>query len=234
MNKVKEPIYLAWGGGKDSMMMLFLLKDSREYDVVGLVSCVTEDDQRALLHGVGRDLLEAQAKALAFALVPRNCCYKEHTVRLGRQVTGQSHQEVHKIAFGDLYLDDIRDAREERLEALGMEAIFPLWHRDTAELAQMFLDNRFKAMVTSVELATLGMDYVGRTYDRDFLYDLPIAVDPCGENGEFHTFVYDGPLFKNPVGLKLGDKFTSERFHYCAVSAKRKVPSKRKKVANSR
>ena len=219
-------------------MTLFLLKDSKDYQVVGLVSCVTDGDFRTLLHGIGSDLLEAQAKALglplSFAFVPKSSCHKEHTVRLGQKVTDEQHSEIRKIAFGDLYLDDIRDAREERLEALGMEALFPLWHRDTAELAQIFLDSRFKAMVTSVDLQSLGMDFVGRSYDRDFLYDLPIAVDPCGENGEFHTFVYDGPLFKKPIGIKVGPKFTSERFHYCDLSAKRKLPANGTKTLKSK
>jgi len=141
---------------------------------------------------------------------------------------------VRKIAFGDLYLDDVRDAREDRLEALGMEALFPLWQRDTAELAQLFLERKFKAMVTCVDQETLDQAFVGRMFDRDFLYDLPIAVDPCGENGEFHTFVYAGPLMTKEVAFKVGAKFTVDRFHYCDLAAKGKTPPRKARRSGTR
>jgi uncharacterized protein (TIGR00290 family) len=231
MSKSREPIFLAWSGGKDSMMALYLLKDSRDYEVVGLISCITQEDARTRLRGVGRDLLEAQASALGlplvFASVSKTCCFTEHTDLLAKQASHLGHGSVRKIAFGDLYLDDVRDSREECLEALGMEAIFPLWHRDTAELAQLFLDQKFKAMVTCVDQATLDEGFVGRMFDRDFLYDLPIAVDPCGENGEFHTFVYAGPLFAKAIAFRLGAKFTVDRFHYCDLSVKGKASSRK-------
>lgn len=235
MSKVREPILLAWSGGKDSMLTLFLLKDSRDFEIVGLISCVTVDDQRTMLRGVGRDLLQAQARALGlpltFATVPKTSCYREHTNKLAEEAHHHGAAGVRKIAFGDLFLDEVRDAREERLEAVGMEAVFPLWQRDTSELAQMFIEHKFKAMITSVDQDSLDMDFVGRSYDRDFLHDLPIAIDPCGENGEFHTFVYDGPLFKEAVGFKVGEKFTAERFHYCDLLPRRKVASKRLKAS---
>jgi len=238
MSKIREPIFLAWSGGKDSVMSLFSLKDSRDYEVVGLISCITEDDARTRLRGVGRDLLEAQASSLGlplvFASVTKTCCFREHTDLLAKQVSHLGHGSVRKIAFGDLYLDDVRDAREERLEAMGLEALFPLWHRDTAELAQLFLERKFKAMVTCVDQDTLDQEFVGRMFDRDFLYDLPIAVDPCGENGEFNTFVFAGPLFRKAIDFKVGTKFTNDRFHYCDLSAKGKNAPRKVRRASTR
>lgn len=218
-------------------MALNELRKTKEYETCALLSVLTEEDERVTLHGVGRDLLEAQAKALGLPLtithVPRGCCRKTHITCLREAVAPFRDDGITKVAFGDLFLDDIRDLREEQLEDAGLEALFPLWHRDTKELSYAFLREKFKAIVTCVDESTLDARYVGRGYDKSFLADLPLSVDPCGENGEFHTFVYDGPLFKQPVTYKLGTKFVEDRFHYCEISAKIPGAAKRPLVRTS-
>lgn len=235
MGRPRERVLLAWSGGKDSVMALHELRKTKEYETCGLLAVVTEEDERVTLHGVGRELLEAQALALGLPLtvthVPRGCCRTTHIHCLRDAVAPFRDAGISKVAFGDLYLDDVRDLREEQLEGAGLEALFPLWHRDTKELSYAFLREKFKAVVTCVDEATLDESFVGRTYDKSFLADLPLAVDPCGENGEFHTFVYDGPLFKHPVPYKIGAKFVEDRFHYCEISAK--IPSAKRSLVRT-
>lgn len=231
MPKSKEPVLLAWSGGKDSVLALNELRKAREYEIVALATAVTEEEEKVTLHGVCRTLLEAQADALGLPIVvthvPKGCCRKTHLDCLGDALKPFKHQGISKVAFGDVFLDDMRDMREESLEALGLEALFPLWHRDTKELSHRFLRDKFKAVVTAVDEETLSESFVGRNYDRAFLADLPLAVDPCGENGEFHTFVFDGPLFSKPVTFKLGAKFSESHFHYCEILAKRRASAKK-------
>lgn len=224
MLRPKEQVLLAWSGGKDSVMMLSELRKAKEYEIVALLTAVTAEDERVTLHGVSRELIEAQAASLQIPLavthVPKGCCRKTHFNCLSEGVAPFVKQGVRAVAFGDLFLDDMRDLREENLEALGLEALFPLWHRDTKELSYAFIREKFKAVVTCVDEASLDAGFVGRAYDKSFLADLPLAVDPCGENGEFHTFVYDGPLFKHPVPYKIGNKFSESPFHCCEVGIK--------------
>ncbi len=236
MLKTKEPILLAWTGGKDSVMALVELRRSKEFEVVGLLTAVSEESGRIVLHGTCQDLLTAQAEALGLPLVlipmPETCS-RSYIEKLGEAVRPYRDQGIHTVAFGDLYLDDIRDFREEQLEHLGMEAVFPLWHRDPAELALAFLREKFKAVVLCVEESCLPASFVGRAFDRSFLADLPLGVDPCGENGEFHTFVYDGPLFAKPVRFRVGETFNEACFHYCDM-AKTTTPAARPRRTASR
>lgn len=236
MVRNKESILLAWSGGKDSVLALDELRRSKEFNVVGLVSVLTEGEEKVTLHGIPRDLLEAQAKSIGLPLhttfVAKGCCRKAHLDSLGSALAPFLADGIRKIAFGDLYLDDVRDFREEQLEALGLEAIFPLWQRDTRELSDIFLREKYKAIVTCIDEDALDSRYVGRPYDRTFLQDLPLSVDPCGENGEFHTFVTDGPLFSAPVPCRIGDKFSESPFHYCQIK-RRKAAKRRPKLAKS-
>jgi uncharacterized protein (TIGR00290 family) len=217
----REKILLSWSGGKDSAMTLHEIRKAKVYEVIGLVTAVCETDSRVTAHGVCRDLVEAQARAIGLPLdfmhVPVGSSNRLYTERLHATLTAHRDQGVRKVAFGDLYLDDIRDFREECLEALSMEAIFPLWHRDTKELSQSFLAAKFKAVITCVDPTVLDDSYVGRHYDRKLLGDLPLSIDPCGENGEFHTFVYDGPIFEEPVSIKVGDHYDQAGHRYCQI-----------------
>jgi len=216
-----EPILLAWSGGKDSLMTLRELRRQKEYEVCGLITTVTTEDQRATTHGVSCVVIEKQARALGLPIdiirIPKGCCQQTYHDYLIAASSSKRDLGVNKIAFGDIYLDDLRDFREECLEAIGMEAIFPLWQYDTQELAWAFVNAKFKAVVTCVNEQSLPRSFAGRLYDRTFLSDLPLGVDPCGENGEFHTFVFGGPMFSHPVAIKQGHAYDEESMHYCDI-----------------
>lgn len=208
---------VSWSGGKDCMLALWEVR--RELDVAALVTTVTADFQRISMHGVRASLLERQAAALGLALDPvainYPCSNGEYEEKM--RVAFARHQEagVAKVICGDIFLEDVRRYREERL--FGAEAcVFPLWKRDSSELARQFLELGFQAVVCCVDTQALEKEFAGRLYDAAFLRDLPARVDPCGENGEFHTFVFAGPLFASPVRFRRGECVLREgRFHYC-------------------
>ena len=178
--------------------------------------------------GVSREAIEAQARALGLPIdivtVPKGCCLHTYNDSLATAAAAKRDLGVSKIAFGDLYLDDLRDFREECLEMIGMEAIFPLWQLDTQELAWAYVHAKYKAVVTCVDEQSLPRSFAGRLYDRAFLSDLPLGVDPCGENGEFHTFVFDGPVFDHPVAIKQGTPYSEASMHYCDVLGQSNPP----------
>lgn len=224
MARIKEKIILSWSGGKDSALALWDMRKNGTFDVVGLLTVVTEPDERVTMHGVCRSLIEAQASAMNLPLhvvrIPQDCPNGIYIERVNAVLVGLFEAGIRRVAFGDVYLDDLRDFREEQLEAVGMKAVFPLWHRDTKELSYAFINAKFKALLTTVDGTVLDKDFAGRTFDRGLLSDLPITADPCGENGEFHTFVYDGPTFLRPVPVKVGQRHSCSRFHYCDLGEK--------------
>lgn len=225
----KEKAVLFWSGGKDSAMCLWELCRSGRYEVVALITAIYESEQCVTMHRVPRELIEAQAHALGLPLyfidVPKSCTNVVYLERINAKLSSlRDEQGVTKAAFGDLFLDDIRDFREEHLEKIGMEGLFPLWHRDTRELSQQFINAKFRAIVTCVDEHSLSAEFVGRAYDRNFVADLPLGVDPCGENGEFHTFVFDGPCFKRPLAVKSVDTANDRGFHYCQLTQRKTAP----------
>jgi uncharacterized protein (TIGR00290 family) len=217
---MREKVLLAWSGGKDAAFALHELRRSEAYQVVGLLTTVDEAYDRVTMHGVRRALLQRQAEALTLPL---------HTVFLPAAVSDEKYGEIMRdalqryldadvlcVAFGDLFLEDVRKYREERLATVGMHALFPLWGRDTTQLAHSFLGAGFKAIVTCVDSQFLGAAFVGRAFDEEFLSELPSPVDPCGENGEFHTFVYDGPVFSHAIPFRKEAVVSDDhRFSYC-------------------
>jgi uncharacterized protein (TIGR00290 family) len=213
-----EPVLLSWSGGKDSALALHALRGTPGVEVVGLLTTVTEDYGRISMHGVRRALLEKQAEAaglpLRIVLIPRECGNEEYGERMAAALSEARDQweDLRRVAFGDLFLEDIRTYREERLAAVGMEALFPVWGRDTAVLAREFLDLGFAATLVCVDTEALAPSFAGRSYDAALLRDLPAAVDPCGERGEFHTFVHAGPAFSAPVPFRLGQIEDRGRF----------------------
>lgn len=216
---MKEPIILSWSGGKDSSMALYELLRQGDYDVT-LLTTVTDAYGRISMHGVREAFLEEQAQALGCRLEKvyitpggSNAEYEEKMA----EVMGRYKQlGVSKAAFGDLFLEDIREYREKNLEQLGMTAIFPLWGRETKELADTFIDLGFQAVITCVDTRVLDADLAGRLFDREFLANIPGDIDPCGENGEFHSFVFAGPIFKQTIDFSIGEKvLRDERFSYC-------------------
>lgn len=216
---MNEPILLSWSGGKDSALALHALRQTPGVEVAGLLTTVTEDYDRISMHGVRRTLLERQAAEaglpLHVVLIPRECTNEQYEERMTAVLRGIRDAGIRRVAFGDLFLEDLRAYRESRLASFGMEAMFPLWGRDTAGLARDFLRLGFAAVLVCVDTEALAATFAGRAFDENLLRDLPPEVDPCGENGEFHTFVHAGPVFRAPVPIRLGEIENRGRFQYC-------------------
>jgi uncharacterized protein (TIGR00290 family) len=211
---------MAWSGGKDSALALHEVQVAGEYEVAALLSTVTEEYDRVSMHGVRRELLEAQAESVGLPLtivyIPRECSDEEYAARMRRMLEAQAAAGVPAVVFGDVFLEDVRRYREENLAQVEMCAVFPLWGRDSEELARQFIEEGFRAITTCVDSEHLGRRFVGCEYDAAFIGALPEGVDPCGENGEFHSFVYDGPIFRKPIAFTTGEVvLREERFWYC-------------------
>lgn len=215
-----EPIVLLWSGGKDSALALRSIQEAGRYRVDALLTTMTEEYNRISVHGVRRSLLQAQAASLGLPLktakIPKSCSNADYEAVMTRVFSGFGDNGIGTVAAGDIFLEDVRLYRERLLERAGMKASFPLWRRDTGELAHEFIRSGFKATVSCVDTFALDGSFAGRAFDEQFLADLPESVDPCGENGELHTFVGDGPLFRCPVALEVGEKvLRDERFCFC-------------------
>jgi len=217
---VTRKILFTWSGGKDSALALYELQRHPDDEVVGLLTTVTEDYDRVSMHGVRRILLERQAESLNLPLeiipISKNSSPEEYASRMKDILMHYQSQGVSSVAFGDVFLEDVRNYREENLSQIDMTAIFPIWKRDTTKLAHSFIDWGFKALITCVDSEVLDKGFVGRMYDESFLSDLPAHIDPCGEKGEFHSFVYDGPLFPQEISCQKGEiVFRENRFYFC-------------------
>jgi len=210
---------LAWSGGKDSTLALHEVRRAGVYEVAGLLTTITQDYDRVCIHGVRTALLERQAAALELPLdkihLAKDETQEGYDAKMLACLTRCRRRDIETVIFGDIFLEDVRQYRESNLSRVGMQAVFPLWHRDTRELARSFIRAGFKAVITCIDLHALDPACAGRDYDSAFLADLPAAVDPCGERGEFHSFVHDGPLFRRPVAFRMGGTVTREnRFVY--------------------
>jgi uncharacterized protein (TIGR00290 family) len=220
---MSEAILFSWSSGKDSALALHTLMKDPHWQVTALLTTVTEDYDRISMHGVRRALLEAQAAAIGLPLemvyIPKDASNETYEDRMGQALRGYQERGVWGVAFGDIFLEDLRRYREENLARMNLGAIFPLWKRPTGELAHEMIRSGFRAVTTCVDTRVLGPEFVGRKFDVEFLSCLPAAVDPCGENGEFHTFVYDGPLFSRPIDICPGEKvLRSQRFYFCDLT----------------
>lgn len=208
--------WLAWSSGKDSAWTLHVLRASPDVEVVGLLTTVNEAYDRVAMHGVRRTLLQAQADAVGLPLVvaplPHPCSNEVYEAVMSRAVARARDEGVLAFAFGDLFLEDIRRYREERLAGTGLRPLFPLWKRPTRALAAEMIAGGLRARVVTVDPRHLAPAFAGREFDRDFLGDLPAGVDACGENGEFHTFAWDGPMFSRPLALRPGAVVEREGF----------------------
>ena len=216
------PIALSWSGGKDSALALHALRAGSEHDVVALLTSVTREYERVSIHGVRRALLEAQAEALGLPLIEVALEPKSSDAAYQRAFLdalaelAKRHPSVRGIAFGDLYLRDVRDYRDRLLAETAFRGLYPLWGRPTRALAESFVDAGFRATLVCVDETQLDAGFAGRAYDRALLDTLPASADPCGENGEFHTFVHDGPIFARPIPIERGEIVRREgRFTYC-------------------
>lgn len=216
-----EKIVLSWSGGKDSSLALAALRADDRYEVVALLTSITREYDRVSIHGVRRSLLEAQARSIGLPLfevtlgaASSNAAY-EDAFRAAVGELRAAHPDVHHMAFGDLFLADVRAYREHQMNSLGITPVFPIWGRDTALLAREFVESGFGAHLVCVDTQQLGAAFAGRVFDDELLRDLPASVDPCGENGEFHTFVSRGPIFRDPIPVEVGELvMRDDRFAY--------------------
>ena len=215
-----ERVLLSWSGGKDSALALHALLRTPAYEVAGLLTTVTAGHERISMHGVRRTLLEQQVRSLELPLftaeIPIGASNAAYAASMAEALVALRDDGIETVAFGDLYLEDVRRYREEMLTPLGMRAVFPLWGRDTAELALEFVELGFGAVLACVDSQAIDASFAGREYDRSLLADLPPQADPCGENGEFHTFVFCGPIFREPIPFSRGPVVVrDERFYFC-------------------
>jgi len=220
----REPILFCWSGGKDSAMALHTLLQQTDIQIAALLTTVTETYERISMHGVRRDLLQRQAQSIGLPLhevrIPPQCVNPIYEARMEQALRIHLENGVRKVAFGDIFLEDLRAYREKNLVRIGMTAIFPIWKRDTRELVRFFYANRFRAVAVCVDPKILAPGFAGRELDESFFLDLPPQADPCGENGEFHTFVFDGPIFKSPIPVRTGEVVHRDGFVFCDLLPK--------------
>jgi uncharacterized protein (TIGR00290 family) len=200
-------------------MALYTLLQQPDIRVTALLTTVTEGYERISMHGVRRELLHRQAESIGLPLhevrIPPQCVNSVYEARMEEALRAHYGQGVRKVAFGDIFLEDLRAYREENLARIGMTAIFPIWKRDTRELIQFFQAQRFRAIAACVDPKALPPSFAGRELDESFFRDIPPAADPCGENGEFHTFVFDGPIFHFPIPVRTGEVVNRDGFVFC-------------------
>lgn len=215
-----EKILLSWSGGKDSAFSLHELKKDNQFEIAALITTITDGYDRISMHGVRRTLLEQQAASLGIALeqvrISQNASNEEYEAKMRALLEKYLRMGVTKVAFGDIFLEDLRKYRENNLAKVGMAGVFPIWKRDTAAMAYEFISLGFRAVISCVDSQALDGKFAGRDFDAQLIGELPPSVDPCGENGEFHSFVYDGPIFRQPIPIRTGEIVLREgRFYYC-------------------
>lgn len=212
-------VLLSWSSGKDSAWTLHVLRQKGDIEIVGLLTTVNSEFDRVAMHGTRRSVLEAQARVAEVPLwsvpLPWPCSNSDYEQRM-RDVCQRAIAEgVHAVAFGDLFLEDIRAYREAQLQGTGLEPLFPLWQQQTATLAREMIAGGVRARLTCVDTKQLSPSFVGCEFDASLLRNLPESADPCGEHGEFHTFVYAGPMFSSPIPLEQGETINRDGFAYC-------------------
>ena len=218
-SRIPKDVLFCWSGGKDSAMALHALQSAHGHRVTALLTTITEEYDRISMHGVRRVLLERQAVSIGLPLhtvmIPPQCINATYEARMKEALNEHLARGVQRVAFGDIFLEDLRLYRERNLVQLGMEALFPIWKRDTRELASEFLRLGFQGIAVCIDPRVLDPSFAGRVLDESFFADLPAGVDPCGENGEFHTFVFDGPVFRTPIRFVTGEKVLRDGFYFC-------------------
>ncbi len=215
---------LSWSSGKDSAMALHRTLAAKELEVVCLLTTVSDAFHRVSMHGVREELLEVQAKSVGIQLqkviIPYPCPNVVYEEKMREVLSLWKGKGVTQVIFGDLFLEDIRKYREEKIAQINLTPIFPVWGKDTANLAREMLDTGFRAIICCVDPKKLDPQFAGREFDSSLLKDLPENVDPCGENGEFHTFVYDGPIFKKPIPVQVGERVMRDGFQFADITAR--------------
>lgn len=206
---MKPKALFNWSSGKDSALALYKILKEDQFEVTTLLTSINKEFQRISMHGVHVSLLEKQAESLGFPLIkmeiPKEPSMEEYSEIMSKTMNDIQSKGVTHSIFGDIFLEDLRKHREDQLRSIGMEGVFPLWKQNTTDLINEFLSLGFKTIVTCVNETYLDKSFAGRIIDQNFIKDLPKDVDPCGENGEFHTFTFDGPIFKNPIDFEIGE-----------------------------
>ncbi|MFY7814308.1 MAG: diphthine--ammonia ligase [Chryseobacterium taeanense] len=206
---MKPKAIFNWSSGKDSALALYKILKGNQFEITSLLTSINKEFQRISMHGVHVSLLEKQAESLGFPLIkmelPKEPTMEEYREIINKTMSDIKSQGVTHSIFGDIFLEDLRKYREEQLGSIGMKGVFPLWKINTTDLIHKFLDLGFKTIVTCVNETYLDKSFAGRIIDEDFIRDLPENIDPCGENGEFHTFTFEGPIFKNPINFEIGE-----------------------------
>ncbi|MFD2562175.1 Dph6-related ATP pyrophosphatase [Aquimarina rubra] len=202
--------YFNWSSGKDSAMALYLISEQKEFKVTKLFTTVNADYNRVTMHGLREELLNKQIESLNLPLqkvsLPKDVSMELYDQKMHKAVSQLKDEGFTHSVFGDIFLQDLRSYREEQLRKIGIQGVFPLWKRNTKELLEEFISLGFKAITVCVNAKYLDKSFCGRVIDHGFLKELPNNVDPCGENGEFHTFVFDGPIFNKPINFGIGEK----------------------------
>jgi uncharacterized protein (TIGR00290 family) len=214
-----EPILFCWSGGKDSAMALHSVLQREDLRVVSLLTTVTEGYERISMHGVRRELLARQSESIGLPLhevrIPPQCGNPLYEARMEEALRLHYHNGVRAVAFGDIFLEDLRAYRENNLARIGMTAIFPIWKRDTRDLVRDFQSAGFRSIAVCINGKLLDRTFAGRELDASFFRDLPAGIDPCGENGEFHTFVFAGPIFQTEIPFRTGEIVERDSFIFC-------------------
>jgi uncharacterized protein (TIGR00290 family) len=227
VESIRKPILLSWSGGKDSAWALHLLRQQNKFEVVGLLTTLNEKFRRVAIHGFREELLDLQAASLGLPLwkvdLPFPCSNPDYDSRMAAVCARASAEGLYGIAFGDLFLEDIRDYRIARLAGTGLEPIFPVWTPNlgisTADLARQMIASGVRAHLTCIDPRVLDRSFAGRTFDAALLADLPPQIDPCGERGEFHTFAFAGPVFSRTLSVLPGEVVERDNFIYADLLA---------------
>ena len=219
--KNRSTAWMSWSSGKDSTLALHSARQDLDVDVVALLVTVNAEADRVAMHAVRRALLEAQSERLGLPLrvveIPSPCPNEIYEAQMAAAMAEAEASAIDHMIFGDLFLADIRAYREQNLAGSGIVPLFPLWKRPTDALAREMIAAGIRAVLTCVDPAQLDPAFAGRQFDEELLADFPSSVDPCGERGEFHTFVYDGPGFSAPIDIEIGDVVERDGFVFCDV-----------------
>ena len=221
LGAMKKRTWLSWSSGKDSAWALLELQRDPAIELCGLLTTVNETHGRVAMHAVRQALLEVQAERAGLPLIqvniPSPCTNEQYSEAMSAAMQRAKADQIQAVAFGDLYLEDIREYREKNLEPTGIEPLFPLWQRNTKDLAQTMIEGGLQATLTCVDPKQCPQEFVGRAFDAQLLKDLPDSVDPCGENGEFHTFVHAGPMFSAPIDIRVGERVERDGFQFADI-----------------